>query len=1061
MIKKYGFKIVAVIALLLMIASCSKLELAKPENIKYDGATITWNSVENADKYSIQIDGGDVYTVTQNKYPFSTTKESFTVKISANSNASKIIESGQSEVTFIQLKQIKESDFIVDQDGNFSWPVVNEATGYEVKIDGGEIVTTTSTNYKNEHSGSHSFQVRAIVDANSSYWSKWSDAKNINILNTVSKADIKYENGLITWKYVSGAKHYEVRINGKLESDNCNTTQFAFDAENDNFEVSIKAIGNGVTTFNGNDSEVKKFVFLDTITNFQVTDGVITWDEVAGADGYLIKKNDVVQSQVLTTPSYDGLSAGESTRIQIMPISNDSTYFSDWSVVQSITLLPTPVVMWNNDLELNGQANNNLYWNGVNNAKGYTVKIVYPNGKEELKTFGENVRDFAEAYLEIGEYQISVKAEADSASSNYFSSTFSKPFTITRLTAPSAASQNYITSDISDISKGFTVTFEKNAYASKYNLYQDDNFIQETNGSQFAVTELIGKDVLEMQTYNFKIQSVGSYDSSRQEVRLSSLRQQSLSFEITILAVPKNCTISGYQFSYTSVEQATKYLVSRGSGDPIVENTTYHDLSDLQAGSDYNIKVCAMGNGTNVLPSNYSAPIAIHRLDAPTNVRIGTEYEAEGTLIFEPVLNAESYEVVFNGDGNAIKVDTIPNINQYIKEEGTTLYLQSVANCFNKEGTVYYMTSAPSMTYEFIKLAAPRFGDITFSDSELIWNAPNNINTAQYTPTYQVYYDDGIKIYEGEKNGTTMDITYLEGGTSYTFKVKAIGDGQNYINSEMSVSVTIYKLASPKVIKEKGKYIFDSVLNAVSYSIFIDGDLVQTFTHEEGKTYSIEPKFDQIKTYQIEVKAIGDGGYSVISSNPTVIMQKTEQLTTPEFKVGYSESSYSQTGEIIVNITQESKYALGYACSIGGNLGTTETTEYRFTPNSTGTFTVRVYALGGGFDENGVYYIDSQPKGGNSSTSITLLHSVNYAEINVTAGGYLSWPNVENNLGYELEIAINDGEFVNYGTIGKANFVIENFKEITKLKVRVRAVGNGTNIITAAWAEREWTTFGH
>ncbi len=1061
MIKKYMFKIVVVIAFLFVLAGCSRLELTKPENIKYDGATITWNSVENADKYSIQIDGGDVYTVTQNKYPFSTTKESFTVKISANSNASKIIESGQSEVTFIQLKQIKESDFIVDQDGNLSWPVVNEATGYEVKIDGGEIVTTTSANYKNEYTGSHSFQVRAVVESNSCYWSKWSDAKNINILNTVSKDDIKYENGLISWKYVSGAKHYEVRINGNLLSDNCNTTQISYFAENTNFEVSIKAIGNGVTTFNGKDSEVKKFVYLDTITNFQVTDGIVTWDEVASADGYLIKINNVVQNNILTSPLYDGVVAGKPTSIQIMPISNDSTYFSDWSVLQSITLLPTPVVMWNNDLELNGQANNNLYWDGVNNAKGYTVKIIYPNGKEELKTFGENVRDFAEAYLEIGEYQISVKAESDSASSTYYSSTFSEPFIITRLAAPSAASQNYITSDASDISKGFTVTFEKNVYASEYYLYQDDNLIEQSNGSQFAVTDLIKKDVLEMQKFNFIIQSIGSYDSARREVRLSSLREQSLSFEITILAVPKNCTISGYQYSYSSVEQATKYLVSRGSGDPIVENTTFHDLSDLQSGSDYNIKVCAMGNGTNVLPSNYSTPIAVYRLEAPTNVRIGTEYEAEGTLIYEPVLNAVSYDIVFNGDGNAIKVDTIPNINQYIREEGTTLYLQSVANCFNKEGTVYYMTSAPSSTYKFIKLAAPRFGDIAFSDSELIWNSPNNINTAQYTPTYQVYYDDGIKIYEGEKNGTTMDITYLEGGSSYTFKVKAIGDGQNYINSEMSVSVTIYKLASPQITRGKDNYVFDSVLNAVSYSVFIDGELVQTITHEEGKTYSIKPKFDEIKTYKIEVKAIGDGGYNVISSDPTIIMQETEQLTTPDFKVGYSESSYSKTGEIIVNITQESKYALGYACSIGGNLGITETTEYRFIPNSTGTFTVKVYALGGGFDENGVYYIDSQPKGGNSSTSITLLHSVTHSEINVTAGGYLSWPNVENHLGYEIEIAINDGEFVNYGTIGKANYVIENFREITKLKIRIRAVGNGTNVITAEWTEKEWTTFGH
>ncbi len=66
---------------------------------------------------------------------------------------------------------------------------------------------------------------------------------------------------------------------------------------------------------------------------------------------------------------------------------------------------------------------------------------------------------------------------------------------------------------------------------------------------------------------------------------------------------------------------------------------------------------------------------------------------------------------------------------------------------------------------------------------QLVWNAPGNVSSAVYTPTYEVYNIDG-EAYTGEKNGTSMDTSSLEGGKSHTFSVKALGDGNRIITSK-------------------------------------------------------------------------------------------------------------------------------------------------------------------------------------------------------------------------------------------------------------------------------------
>lgn len=1043
--------VIALLAFVTIACGGGSIELEKPKNVKYDGTTISWNKVENAEYYTVSINDGEEYEVSGTIYPFIANGQTFTVKITAVSALKKLVKSESTTMSFMALGNI--TDIRVNEDGSIEWDAVENATAYSLKIDGQEI-EVLDTKYTELEPGSHTINVKPIVSGNNSFYSSYMKSnKSITICGVVAKEDIKYADGHITWKYVQGARYYEIRINGEVKSSELTGTSYQYDPLNNDFAVEIRAIGNHAETFDGRWSDTKNFVFLDTITNVTVVDGVLTWPEVGGADGYKIKLNGTVQADILTEPKFDRLAVNVSTDVEIMPVSSDSTYFSNWSAVKSVLVLASPVLKWNETLELDGQANNNLYWDQIANAAGYSVRVTLPNGTQEIKTFGETQVYFPYDYLEVGTYIVEVKTLASTTSTGVYDSLYSNPVKVIRLDTPKPA-DNYIVSDPNNLSDGFVVTFQGVAGATEYRLFKDNALHLKSLTPQFDVKNVSDSASIEEQTYNFYVQSVGSVRTidGVTVATLSSLTSKALSFNITVLATPATPDISGYSYTYGSIDRNNGYVIDVGGQSYFSENTTY-DLSGLEAGN-YVVKVCAKGNGSNVLASNYSTPINVFRLEAPTNVKIETSDASEGLLTYTGVQYAKGYYIVFNNDGNALSANEIGNVNQYITEQGTLAYMQSSANYFNDDKTIYYMTSQPGITYNFIKLSKPTFGEVAFTNNQLVWKAPENINANVYTPSYEVYYPNGVT-YNGEKNGTTMDISYLKGGESYTFEVKAIGNGTNYINSEKSTPVTIYKLATPEVKRENGKYVWGGVANAVSYVIYIDGVEVEKYTHVSGSTYSHTPLFKELKDYKVEVLAVGDGGYTSISSDKFEIVQKTKMLTTPDFSYKYSEEAYTATGNIIVTITDKPAYATGYSYKIGDVTNTSAEDTFSYCTNSVGKFEIVVYALGGSFDEEGTYYLDSSNQGGNGSRTITLLPTPNPSAWKLTADGILSWTAIADADKYEIEITCG-GETTKYETT-KVSFNVPDYSMSKGYTIKIRVIGNGTTTISSEQVERTWS----
>ncbi len=1027
------------------ISGCKKVQevlLQAPENITYDGTYITWDKVKDAEYYTVQINEAEPARSNSTTYFYEANGEAFDVVVSSVLGETK-------ESTAANFKPLATIETVtVDKDGSISWETISGANAYQLSING-EVLSKniTDTRYSELPEGSNRVKVKPVVSGDRTFYSFWSEEVSVYIYS--EPTNVRYDGTTLTWQ--GNAASYEVNINGKITTVKGN--QMDYNSENRDFSVTIKALGNYTGTYDSK-SISEDFHYLDTVKELIIEDGIVKWNEIDRAEGYKIRINGVVQKEILTEPQYDKLVSGHSQDVEIMPVNETGNYFSSWSAEKTVYILDTPVVSWNNDLDLDGEANNNLTWNAVNAAAGYTVRLTDPNGKVEIKNFSTAQMAFAHAYTTVGKYTVEVKATAASGSADYYDSKYCDAYTIERLAAPKQVAQNFIVSNRDSLAEGFTVNFVPVSGATGYQLYKDGVLRdgKRTTGAAIKETDLIDASELGEQHITYLVRSMGGYNAARREVKLPSLSEDSLSFDITVLSVPQSPEMSGFEFFWNPVSNANGYSVSY-AGQTVAAQSERYDLSTLNAGT-YSVAVCARGNGADVLASNFSSPVTIQRLQAPTNIKITADNN--GSIDWDDVANATGYQVFLDLSENALDTDGWDNMYQFIETDGTTVNVLAVANYYNDNHTLYYMTSQKSPTQQFIRLAAPVFPEGVFADSnQMVWNASANINTAEYTPTYRIYSSEGEQIGGGDVNGTRFDISYLEGGQSYTFLVKAIGNDTKYLDSDYSVRITVHKLAKPEFRIENGQYVWNGVANASSYYMEIDGKMVTADFHVSGNSYAYTPRYTEIGDHIVTLKAIGNGRNNLDSAAYTYT-QETKGLLAPVIEFEYSSDSVVNGVKIIVTIQTPSANCTNYQYEIAGQSIVSSELSVEKVMQSAGTYTIRVKALGGSFDEDDVYYIDSVYAGGNDEYKVTLLAKPGSFSIN--SDGVIKWKDVQGSFGYEYQISYDGASF---GAIQNNAYAsvdpIQNYKQYKTITIRVRAKGNGGNTVTSEWAEWTWT----
>lgn len=1037
------------VALAFGVSACNKEKMkekveeliySEPKNLCYDGAYITWDKVELANHYTVAINDGEAKRSNSTTFAYES-NETFDVTVTSVFDECE----KSASITFTPLATIETVH--IGQDGSLSWDSVGGATAYLLNINGTETTVETAS-YTALAEGSNRVKVRPIVSGDNSYYSKWSEEVNVYVYS--APTNVKYDGLNLSWS--GNASTYEVKFNGTAQTVTGNTV--VYDSKNTDFTVEVKALGNHTTSY---DSKVvsEEFHYLDPVTDLIMQDGILSWNATENAEGYKVKVNGVVQTATVQTPAYDKLASGRALDVSVIPYNQSGNYFSSWSIEKAVYILDAPTTFWNNDLELDGEANNNLTWNAVSAASGYTVRFT-KDGQESVQTFSDISRAFSHAYADVGVYTLEVKANANGAGTDYYDSKYSAPITVQRLAAPTAASANFIVSDRDNVSSGFTVNFEQVAGASGYQLYKDGVLLsgRYTTGTSLSDSNVVDNSNIGQQEYNYTVRSMGGVKTvgGNTYVTLPCLSVSALNVPITVQATPQNPRMSGYTFSWDSVTGNNAYAVSY-AGSSITAQTENCDLSTLNAGT-YAVAVCARGNGSNVLASTYSQPLTVQRLQAPTNIKITSA--SNGTLDWDDVSNATGYEVYLDLSATPLNENNYNNMYQFIRTDGTTVSMVAVANKYNDQETVYYMTSKVSPTQQFIRLAAPTFPEGALENSlELIWNTPTNINTAEYTPSYRVYSAVGEEIGNGAQNGTKFNIEYLQGGQAHTFYVKAIGNDTKYLDSDYSLVFTVYKLATPQFSIQDGKYVWSGVTNASSYYMEVDGVKVSDNIAVAGTTYSYTPRFTTSGDHIVTLKAIGDARATADSAIFRFI-QRAELLQKPQMTFSYSSDCYVSGGAITVNITSAVSNCLQYQYEIAGETIVSDQLSCSKIIENHGKHTIRVKALGGQFDNNGVYYIDSLYVGGTANETITLLSAP--SDFSINSYGVIQWSGITGAFGYDYQISYEGASFGNVQTSGYASLnPIEGYNQYRTITIRVQAKGDNNNVVSSEWVEWTWT----
>ena len=329
--------------------------------------------------------------------------------------------------------------------------------------------------------------------------------------------------------------------------------------------------------------------------------------------------------------------------------------------------------------------------------------------------------------------------------------------------------------------------------------------------------------------------------------------------------------------SWNKVDLASSYdvYINNQFKENVVENSYTIVTEEL---GEYEIYIIAKPATTENKESAKSNKVVYtYKITLDTPVITLTE----NTVSWQDVKNATGYEVYVDD----VLADTVDTTSKVINQLGTkTVYVVAVST------NPYCESSSKS-------------NEVTVSNYETL-AAPVislNVNTVSWEQS------DKASAYEIYVNGSLVEtvnandyvLEYTQVG-QYSVKVKAKGDNQYYIDSEMSNTV-VYEvlptaLATPVISIEENVVSWSAVEHAESYEVYLNNELIATVTNCE---YEIIASIDG--TYEVKIKALTSNASYCESEYSNVVAYIYEAPVIPSgWVIEGNESSYYNAEEVVV-----------------------------------------------------------------------------------------------------------------------------------------------------------------
>ncbi|MCR5564166.1 MAG: hypothetical protein K6F59_00020 [Gammaproteobacteria bacterium] len=629
----------------------------------------------------------------------------------------------------------------------------------------------------------------------------------------VDATTIQYDGKVFTWSASENAAKYNVVVNSN-PSVMVVDAKFAYSAKTTDESITVT-----ITALNSEDKAAtdsqRTFTRLAKIqeSNIRFDDeGVMSWDAVENATGYIVKVNG--QEKTVNVTEFNEFVAGTTNNIQIRPISSDGSTFSDFSKQINKVFLGAPT-----NIRYDGSI---LTWRGSGSYATYGYE-VYINGNLEYTAQGTTTSYNYDA--QNSSFDVEIRALGDSSDNKrVFASPMSAKVDFTYL--PVITTLNVVDGEL---------VWDPVAEAQGY--------VVEANG-QTRTVEACKFQLSAGTSYSLRVKPVLSDGST-------FFSDFSQTFTAVVLRKPEIHWNDSYDLSDgvaknniywdTVAGQLTGYMVKIVKDIEGVKQTEElpYDATQksllhafAQVGT-YEVSVKAVADKTaNMYDSAYSNTLTVVRLAAPrpngTNyiTSVPNDLSKGFTVSFLGVSGARAYQLKKEGSvvNGQLSTDTSINFTDIVDIDNVeavdvNFSIQSIGKGVQQVGgkTYVYVSSLASedLKFKISVLATP--SNVTIEGYTVSWNSNNNAR--------------GYSV----KMGATVDapnseysLLNIEAGT-YQLQVCAKGDGGTTLASAYSTQQKVVRLTAPTNIRvgtsaDEGVLFWDPVQHAQSYQVFFGND---------------------------------------------------------------------------------------------------------------------------------------------------------------------------------------------------------------------------------------------
>ena len=722
--------------------------------------------------------------------------------------------------------------------------------------------------------------------------------------NIVRMADGKYYCLDATWDAGLKPENYEYFLKGltsfsrdhQAETDKLNTpywTQYESRTSATDYKASSGPAAPTVTA--GTDSQGRP---------------TLKWNAVTGAAKYEVyrarsRSGEYIKYSTVTGTSYTNTSYiedGNTYYYKVRALDANGTAGA-WSSIVSVTYkqtLPAPTVTGGSD----AQGRPTLKWNAVSGAAKYEVYRARSRSGEYIKYSTVTGTSYTNtSYIENGNtYYYKVRALKSDGTAGAWSSIVAVTYKQT-LSAPAVTGGN-------DAQGRPTLKWNAVSGAAKYEVYRarskDGDYIKYSTvtGTSYTNTSYIENG----NTYYYKVRALKSDGTAG---AWSSVVSVTYKQTLSAPAVTGGNDAQGRPtLTWKAVSGAAKYEVYRArskDGDYIkystVTGTSYTNTSYIENGNTYYYKVRALkSDGTAGAWSSVVSVTYKQTLSAPA-VTGGNDAQGRPTLTWKAVSGAAKYEVyrARSKDGTYTKYSTTTGTaytNSSYLTSGATYYYK--VRALDANGNAGPYSAVVSVTCR-LKLPAPTVtgGNDAQGRPTLKWNA---VTGAAKYEVYRARSMNGDYVKYSTVTGTSYTNTsYLANGTTYYYKVRALGSDGSYGPYSTPVSVT-YKapFGAPLVTGSKDSQgrpalKWDKVTDAAKYEVYRARSKDGTYSlmsTQSATGYTNTSYLANGTTYYYKVRALkANGTASAYSSVVTITYGTVPTPAAPAMRSAKADSA--------------------------------------------------------------------------------------------------------------------------------------------------------------------------